>query len=135
MPALITSPCWICPASLQVTGPDNSYDTGKIFEAFNYAIKMGAHIISCSFGPAGFPLKLSPSAQGTVLNETKFYGDAISAAAKANIFVAAASGACNNAIFLCSQVVPHDQRIDPRRSPPPSRICKLVLTSYCMYVS
>lgn len=77
---------------LKVADADGTFYTSHIFKAYDYALKMGAHIVSCSFGP-GYPvLNPSPFQREYMKNETDFYQTAIAPLIKKNMLIVSAAG-------------------------------------------
>lgn len=67
--------------------------TSHILQALDYAIRNGAHIVSCSFGPRAI-LQPDASAQQReeLLNETKLYSLSLAALKRKGMLMVASAG-------------------------------------------
>jgi subtilisin family serine protease len=77
---------------LKVADVDGVFYLSHILKAFDYALQMNAHIISCSFGPA-FP-NINPTILqlSQMQNETRFYEMALKPLQEKDILIVAAAG-------------------------------------------
>lgn len=62
---------------LKVSDPDGTFYTSHILRAYDYALKMGAHVASCSFGPAEPRMNPTENQKAAMFNETRFYEQAL----------------------------------------------------------
>ncbi len=84
------------------TPPAAEFYTAHILKAYDYAYRMGAHVVSCSFGP-NQPVPTSPEkSESTVsvneladnISEGSLYRAAIQPLVKKNMLIIAAAGGC-----------------------------------------
>lgn len=75
-----------------ITFATRSKSTNPRHQAYDYAYNMGAHIASCSFGPAEPNLQPTPQEVEEMWNETKFYKTALDPMVKKGMLVVAAAG-------------------------------------------
>ncbi|KAG2493550.1 hypothetical protein HYH03_008364 [Edaphochlamys debaryana] len=78
---------------LKVATPLGTFYAGHILRAYDYALKMGAHVVSCSFGPAAPNLNsLDTAAAERDAQETNLYAAQIQPMADKNMLIVAAAG-------------------------------------------
>ncbi|KAG2495302.1 hypothetical protein HYH03_006574 [Edaphochlamys debaryana] len=77
---------------LKVATPGGAFYTSHILKAYDYAVRMGAHVASCSFGPAEPNLSPGPGDVDSNWRETKFYQTALEPLAQKNMLIVAAAG-------------------------------------------
>lgn len=81
---------------LKVSDASGAFYPAHIFKAYDYATKMGAHVVSCSFGPSSPNMNPSPQDLQSMRNETRFYESAIYPLIQKGALVFSAAGNENN---------------------------------------
>lgn len=77
----------------QVSTPSNNFYTAHILKAYDYAYRMGAHVVSCSFGPAEPNMKtISPDELAAYVAERNLYRAALQPMVDKNMLIIAAAG-------------------------------------------
>lgn len=77
---------------LKVADPGGTFYTSHVLKAYDYALRMGAHIVSCSFGPSAPSYFPTQSEVRSMANETRFYETALSPLISKGVLVVAAAG-------------------------------------------
>ncbi|PNW72032.1 hypothetical protein CHLRE_16g685250v5 [Chlamydomonas reinhardtii] len=78
---------------LKVSTPSNNFYTAHILKAYDYAYRMGAHVVSCSFGPAEPNMKtISPDELAAYVAERNLYRAALQPMVDKNMLIIAAAG-------------------------------------------
>ncbi|KAG2435742.1 hypothetical protein HXX76_006938 [Chlamydomonas incerta] len=77
---------------LKVTPSDGAFYTGLIIEALDYAYRMGAHVVSCSFGPSEANMNPQPWELEGMVAERNLYRAALEPLVKKNMLIVAAAG-------------------------------------------
>lgn len=108
---------------LKVTDATGTFYMSHILKAYDYAARMGAHIISCSFGPSEPNTSPSTLQRASMTNETAFYRKAI--ASLRNILVIAAAGNENTDL---NQLVQVNATYNPCTSNTSNLLCVLAST-------
>jgi subtilisin family serine protease len=85
---------------LKVADPNGFFYTSHILSAYDYALRMGAHIVSCSFGPSGVVSDPSAKILQTMQNETRFYESAIMPMQAKGMLIVSAAGNENSDLNL-----------------------------------
>lgn len=76
----------------QVADSNGFFYTSHILAAYDYALRMGAHVVSCSFGPKAAITAPSARMLETMRNETRFYESAITPMQSKGMLVVSAAG-------------------------------------------
>ncbi|KAG2435743.1 hypothetical protein HXX76_006939 [Chlamydomonas incerta] len=78
---------------LKVSTPSNNFYTAHILKAYDYAYRMGAHVVSCSFGPAEPNMKtISADELAAYVAERNLYRAALQPMVDKNMLIIAAAG-------------------------------------------
>ncbi|KAG2501727.1 hypothetical protein HYH03_000227 [Edaphochlamys debaryana] len=96
---------------LKVVSPMGAFYTGHILKAYDYALTMGAHVVSCSFGPR--EPNLSPpdyAASDRDEQESNLYAAALQPMVDRNMLIVAAAGNENTNL---DQLLPLNRSYNP----------------------
>ncbi|PNH07896.1 Subtilisin NAT, partial [Tetrabaena socialis] len=77
---------------LKVSDNSGNFWTSNIMSAYDYALRMGAHVVSCSFGPRSPILQPTSSDRAQAAQELRLYERAVQPMAQKGVLLVAAAG-------------------------------------------
>ncbi|PNH09543.1 Subtilisin NAT [Tetrabaena socialis] len=78
--------------ALKVSDNSGNFWTSNIMSAYDYALRMGAHVVSCSFGPHSPNLQPTSSDLAQAAQEVRLYERAVQPLARKGVLLVAAAG-------------------------------------------
>ncbi|PNH10516.1 Extracellular subtilisin-like protease [Tetrabaena socialis] len=82
----------LTPQPASAAADDGRFYTAHILKAFEYASRMGAHVVSCSFGPERPNMAPTPQQVQDAVNETNLYAAQLAPMVARNMLIVAAAG-------------------------------------------
>ncbi|KXZ46875.1 hypothetical protein GPECTOR_40g609 [Gonium pectorale] len=82
----------MCLKASVAASDSGAFFTSHILKAYDYALRMGAHVVSCSFGPSQPNPTPSPAEMEAMWTEARLYRTALEPLVKKNMLIVAAAG-------------------------------------------